>query len=80
MSPCKLQAKQKSCRTESEKSLNELLSSNILDMVGNRLMSTWPRASVIQNSAVNGGKSDADKVTSMSGNLFIRNDLTSVVS
>ena len=78
--PCKQQAKQKSCRTESENMLLVLDSSNMFDKVGNALVSTWDRASVMQYSEVRGGKSDAESVDRRSGILLTRKERRIVVA
>ena len=72
--PCKQQAKQKSCRTESENMLLLLDSSNSVESVGKALVSTWLRASVMQYSEVSGGKNDAERVVRSKGTLLIKND------
>lgn len=49
-------------------------SSNMFDRVGNAVVSTRPRACVMQYSDVSGGKSCAHKVVSMTGTLLMRNE------
>ena len=49
-------------------------SSNSVDKVGNALVSTWLRASVMQYSEVSGGKNDAESVVRSRGTLLIKND------
>lgn len=77
--PCKQQAKQKSCLTESENMSVLLDSANKVESVGNALVSTRLNASVIQNSEVRGGKKDAASVETSNGTLLIKNDRSIVV-
>lgn len=54
-------------------------SANRVESVGNALVSTWLKASVMQNSDVKGGKKDVASVETSKGTLLIRNDRSIVV-
>jgi hypothetical protein len=51
----------------------------MFDSVGKAVVSTWLRASVMQYSAVSGGKRDEESVARRSGILLMRNDRRIVV-
>lgn len=72
--PCRQHAQQNSSRTESVKGLLLLDSSNMDESVGKVLVSTRFSASVMQNSAVEGGYMCLLKFSIRRGNLFMRND------